>query len=650
MIKTQKSKMIVLSLNVIFQDILKKCETGVNDHKAYVEKYNQSVSWLTAAQDKLAKCLEMSEDRSNIQKRLDLMGELISEKQNALSLVNTTVELGEKIYGTTGSDGREAVRIQLEDLQQAYDTLFDSTATKERELQRKLSKWSSYEEASENLKSWLKETQAQIPDYIELKTTLDEKRAQLQTYRLLSHDIMSQQQTILDVRDKAENLTIKPDRVETFLESANAQHQELLRVVQTYLERYEAIVSDHQQYSKAVLETQEWLDATHNTVEMWAHPTHEHITLRANLEKLKNLQLSLPEEEPRIIQVRNLGEKVIPGTVESGQINIRSQIDATQQEWQGLTSLVVSNIESIEQTLNQWVDFETTKDEIQTWLRETDNKLHSVNLKSTLQEKKQTLDMLKTLQGEVRAKELEMDQLTERAQSLGQGSQNSARSSQINELSTRYQQISSKVKEVHTKWHSYVTYHTDYDGRVNECSNWLQDIKKKLSYCSDTTATSQENLEKKMETIQDLLLYKDEGFTKVQSTVELAQIVLANTAPNGHNGINQAVEQLQQDWSALASKMVETKTYLDETIHRWAGFSENINQLHKTIEHVESTLSDVSQLQSTLSEKRTQLERLKVSMIKFFILCVIFINSDNYKILLKYIVLIFINQICLNRA
>ena len=53
------------------------------------------------------------------------------------------------------------------------------------------------------------------------------------------------------------------------------------------MERYEAIVSDHQQYSKAVMDTQEWLDATHNTVLLWGDMDLERISLHTNLERLK---------------------------------------------------------------------------------------------------------------------------------------------------------------------------------------------------------------------------------------------------------------------------------------------------------------------------------------------------------------------------
>lgn len=605
---------------MFFQEILKKCELSVSLHKAFIDKYDQCVGWLSAAQDKYAQCVEMQGERNTMQKRIELASELLAEKQHALSLVNITVEYGEKLYPSTGEDGREAIHLQLEDLQQAYETLFDNALTVERDLQSKNSRWLAFEETIDNFKKWLRDIQAKIPDDIELKTTLDEKRAQLQTYRILLHDIVAKQQSIIDIKDKVENLPERSEKVDAMITHLTSLHQEVLQKIQSYLERYEAIVSDHYQYSKAVLETQEWLEATHNTVDMWGKPTSEQITLRANLEKLRNLQLSLPEEEPRIQQVRSVGEKVIPGTVESGQINIRSQIDATQQEWQGLLSAVSTAIESMESSLNQWIEFDILKEELQGWLREIDNQLHAVNLKETLTEKKETLETLKKLQGEVRAKELEMDQLTEKAQSLYHGAHSVRGSeSQVNELTARYQQISGRARDMQARWHQYVSCHTDYDSKLAECHNWLLDIKKKLEYCSDLSAPSQDDLDKKMEVIQDLILYKEEGFTKVQSTVELAQTVLANTAPAGHGVINKAIEKLQQEWSSLASKMVGTKTYLDETVHRWAGFLENINQLNKTIEHVESTLSDVSQLQSTLSEKRAQIERLKVSNLWYII-------------------------------
>lgn len=53
------------------------------------------------------------------------------------------------------------------------------------------------------------------------------------------------------------------------------------------VEKYEEIVSSHQQYSKGVMDLQEWMEATHNTVQLWGDAELERISLHTNLERLK---------------------------------------------------------------------------------------------------------------------------------------------------------------------------------------------------------------------------------------------------------------------------------------------------------------------------------------------------------------------------
>jgi len=113
--------------------------------------------------------------------------------------------------------------------------------------------------------------------------------------------------------------------------------------------------------------------------------------------------------------------------------------------------------------------------------------------------------------------------------------------------------------------------------------------------------------------LQDLLLYKDEGYGKVQAVIEQGQTVLANTATEGHPAINEKLQSIQEDWSSVAAKMIDTKNQLDESIHRWAGFLEQIHQLKKTTEYFESVLNDVNSFQTSLQDKRSQLESIRVS-------------------------------------
>lgn len=100
-----------------------------------------------------------------------------------------------------------------------------------------------------------------------------------------------------------------------------------------------------------------------------------------------------------------------------------------------------------------------------------------------------------------------MDAVTERAQQLYKGSL-SARSSQISELGLKYQQVSHKAKDLTSRWHQYVTSHQKFDSNNSECLKWLEEIKRKLDYCSDSSTKSQKDLEEKLEIIQVIHIKK----------------------------------------------------------------------------------------------------------------------------------------------
>lgn len=101
------------------------------------------------------------------------------------------------------------------------------------------------------------------------------------------HDALAHQQDIIDLRDKTESLPERNEKIDQQLEEISQQHAKLLKRAQQFVERYEAIVSDHQQYSKAVLDANEWMDATHNTVLLWGDTEVERISIYSNLERLK---------------------------------------------------------------------------------------------------------------------------------------------------------------------------------------------------------------------------------------------------------------------------------------------------------------------------------------------------------------------------
>lgn len=82
------------------------------------------------------------------------------------------------------------------------------------------------------MRRWLEETEAQLPQELELRTTLDEKRSKLQSYRALLHDALSHQQDIVNLRDKIESLPERTEKVDQMLTALTKQHSDILKRAQ----------------------------------------------------------------------------------------------------------------------------------------------------------------------------------------------------------------------------------------------------------------------------------------------------------------------------------------------------------------------------------------------------------------------------------
>lgn len=200
--------------------------------------------------------------------------------------MNSCIELGEKLFLSTSTSGRENIKHQLEELQSVFDTLYDDILNVNREVKDQLAKWSGFEELYNELNQWLNNTKQILNKDLILKSTLDEKKIQLQIYRDMLQDAIKKKQDILKLEDLIGRIQMRENN-DILLSSMNKQYDDILQQIQNFVDKYEAIVKDHEQYTKSVMEMQEWLDATHNTLILWGDTNLEKISLLSNLERIK---------------------------------------------------------------------------------------------------------------------------------------------------------------------------------------------------------------------------------------------------------------------------------------------------------------------------------------------------------------------------
>ena len=589
---------------------MKKCTNSVTCHKLFEEKYGNLLQMMSALKDRVQDKYKTPTSHDDITQQINYIGTLMAEKHNLTSMLHATQEVGEKLMTVSSPEGKEHIRSRLSDIQVATDKFFDDFAKIQRELQMKLCKWESFEECSKQFRDWMATAEEQIQGDLILKTTLDDKKGQLQTYRNILQDVKSHKPVFDDIVEKAEGLPEGSSVVTREMEQLQKDYQDLQAKSSKFVEAYEAIVADHHSYMKAVMEFNDWLNASLNTIDMWGDTTLERLSLHANLERLKNLQLTLPEEEHRKCAIKDWGEKVLPGTVSCGHINIKAQIDATDQDWNNLVSVMTTYIQGLEGKIKQWDEFEAMKEECMMWLKETDTKLHTFNLSGNIQDKIEKLETLKDLQTQIRAKEFEVDAVTERAQQLTKGVQ-VMRSSLLTEITAKYQHLSVKVKDLLAKWQQNVATHNEFEHHIDKARQWISHKITNLSKVEGMTVSEPSDVNEKVKGFTEIILSKDEGFAVVQKSIELGQGVLANTSPEGHDKIKQDIDNLQNMWTKFVKDMAEAKHSMDETMKKWNGLQDTVNVLQKSFQGLSDTFKEICDADETVIDTRSKMEKLR---------------------------------------
>ena len=78
------------------------------------------------------------------------------------------------------------MRQELRTLKTDWDGLYDEILGSQRHLEISLVQWTSFEESLVAMETWLKNMEGQMNQEVVLRSTLEEKKAQLQTYKVSS--------------------------------------------------------------------------------------------------------------------------------------------------------------------------------------------------------------------------------------------------------------------------------------------------------------------------------------------------------------------------------------------------------------------------------------------------------------------------------
>ncbi|KAF4529963.1 hypothetical protein B566_EDAN017793, partial [Ephemera danica] len=299
-----------------------------------------------------------------------------------------------------------------------WDTFSDDLQACSHKLEQCLLQFAEFSQAQEQLTKWLRDVEKAMQQHTELKCSLLEKRAQLQNHKMMHQEIMSHQQLVEAVCDKAQQLV---DQTQD--KSLNDLHDKLDNCVQ-----------EHSNFNTQCKNCRDWINA----------------------------------EREKLHECDNIGGEKSDISRRLSTAKLLRQNEAVGQR----------QLSDLREMCDQ--DFECELDSHTKWFRNTEAIFRDQQLQVSLLEKEAQLQSLKDKRTLITDKEQEIDTFIDQSHSLLHCSGVDRIKPLISQISNRYQLLHVLSKEVINRWQGLVDDHRVYDEKFLDTVAWLTPLEEQF--------------------------------------------------------------------------------------------------------------------------------------------------------------------------
>lgn len=186
-------------LHVLSKEVINRCQSIVDDHRAYEEKLKAIDVWLTPLEKNLA--ILKDEIGGDLEARNSRLQVLLTEKEQAEHRLASLTSLGERILPDTSAQGREVIRHELRNARERWDCLAEGITEQQKKQDAQSLQWSSYQETLQQILTWLDTMERVVKqDSSIMWSSLQEIRSKLLKLKVLRYllNILYYYQNILN--------------------------------------------------------------------------------------------------------------------------------------------------------------------------------------------------------------------------------------------------------------------------------------------------------------------------------------------------------------------------------------------------------------------------------------------------------------------
>lgn len=157
--------------------------------------------------------------------------------------------------------------------------------------------------------------------------------------------------------------------------------------------------------------------------------------------------------------------------------------------------------------------------------------------------------------------------------------------------------------------------HERFQQALNEASDWVRRTKVELQQYSDTHGEKERIVERENK-INQIISSLPRGDTLISKVIELSDVVIAKTGPEGQDSIKQDMKQMQADWKSLQAQCHDSQRTLANCISSWSQFTNALDAMKGWIDHFQKKIADEQTKENKTPEDLERCKRLVEEAIK----------------------------------
>ncbi|XP_040920912.1 nesprin-1-like [Toxotes jaculatrix] len=585
-----------LGLCVALWDDLKAMEQDINQWTATsIADLTDSVTNLSDKEKAEAQLTTFQAEVEKREQKLDALQERVTELKERAKLQETPLQMQ-----VLESDLRKKMTHAQEVYNQAKHTLTYFTFQKQR-LEDLMSQMAERLEAVEGSLSDL--TEATSPEDIgtvkNLQSVVQQQRADMDSARdaltALCRSHPSQELSSL-----SSDLTSIAKRTEAVAQRCAKTRGSLQDGLQLHFN------------AELVQDFHAWLADLKLELKECSNQSGDVAILGAKLQRLKVSLERTSEGEKRLSQVSQEAERLQLHLPKAGAAQVQEHLSSCQREWKNYLDSCSQSQRDLEESIGLLKNFDDCVEGIRDWLKQMELSLQSepvlgAESQQGTPDATEELERMENLHKELLARRDSIERVCQEAQSLSDAGRGSGGEVRVTgQLQMEHQALLKAARERLRGCQESQAFGETLQG----VWAWLEEIQERLGTV-DSTMGTKEQLEQRLETVQDILLLKGEGEVKLNMAMGKGELALRSYGAAGQEVVRSQLQEVEDAWATLLVTAMSCHSRLEWTVSQWGGYLDSAAQLRCWMEAVEREVCAPLTPQPGPREKASQLERLR---------------------------------------